>query len=128
MSEINNLEKMIFLEMTNKAFSKLPDEEYYETYDKLSEAEKTRFFPLVNEIHEIWSHINMPADIKVFFERKANTILEYHNNVAPVDELILKISNDFNIDLKDVISPEFAEAIKRLLGITFYKKHFGSNP
>jgi len=52
--ETNQFEKMVFLELTNKQFSKFPNSEYYETYKKLNQEDKELIdTEISNEIHQI---------------------------------------------------------------------------
>ncbi len=54
---MNNLEKLLFFEITNKQFGNQA-ENYLETYKSLSALEKERFSELSDEVHHLWNTIN----------------------------------------------------------------------
>jgi len=121
---MDNLEKLIFLEITNKQFTKFPDSEYFATYQSLTKEEKDQFSLYSNEIHNIWNYINaMPVE-NVIDNVNINSVNDYNNSVDQISELILKTCNDFKLNLKDEITPEFKEIVIRVLGHDFYKKTF----
>lgn len=60
---MDNLEKLIFLEITNKQFTKFHNSEYYNTIKLLSEAEQNEFYKLADEIHLIWNNLNAPSNL-----------------------------------------------------------------
>lgn len=84
-----NLEKLVFLEMTNKEMAQLPNQDYFETYNMLSEKEKEYFGNLSRQIHNIWTQINTQSIPNVHV-KDADTIIEYNDKVEPIDPLILK--------------------------------------
>lgn len=111
----NQFEKMVFLELTNKQFSKIPNSEYYETYQKLNQEEKKLIdTEISNEIHKIWTYINT-TKLDDAEHIKITSIKEYNDFINPVNEIILKISNEFNITLKKELSKQFIQAIKEFL-------------
>jgi hypothetical protein len=120
-----NLEKLIFLEMTRKVMKTLPttNDEYLETYNKLSDNEKTNFGILSKQIHRIYTEINTNTipNAKV---KLANSILEYNENVEKIDPLILKCHLDFGVTLKSEINDKFKIALINFLGEKFYNDHF----
>lgn len=108
----NILEKLLFLEMTWKQFGKLNESEYYKTIKLLSEEELSLSIKLRNELHNIYNHINVNYTDRV----NVDSILEYHELVSPVSEIILKVSLDFGLTLKGEVSEEFKKAILDILG------------
>lgn len=114
---------MVFLEMTNKEMTQLPNKDYFETYKLLSESEKEHFGSLSRQIHNIWTHLNTQS-IPNVHKKLADIIVEYNENVESIDPLILKCYNDYGITLKRTMSKKFTEAIIRFLGKDFYDKHF----
>jgi hypothetical protein len=121
---MNQLEKLIFLEITNKKFTKFPNSEYIKTHNLLLPEEQNKFSKYSQEIHQIWNYINSMPLKNIIDNKNVNSILDYNNLVASVSDLILKICNDFELSLKNEISPNFKENVIRKLGIDFYKKHF----
>lgn len=113
---MDKFEKIVFLEMTNKQFTKLPNSEYFETYKCLTEKEKDIIdLEISGEIHDIWSYINSPRR-KGINNNEINSISEYIKYVKPINPLIQKISSEFGITLKDEISEKFKKAIIETLG------------
>ncbi|WP_298138589.1 hypothetical protein [Flavobacterium sp.] len=108
----NNLEKLLFLEMTWKQFGKLNESEYYKTIKLLSEEELNLSIILLDELHNIYNYINVNYTDRV----NADSILEYHELISPVSEIILKVSLDFGLTLKGEMSEEFKKAILDILG------------
>lgn len=108
----SNLEKFLFLEMTWKQFGKIDQREYYKTIELLSKEEEEMSINLSSEVHKIYTRVNVN-----FIDRiNVHSIQEYNDNVAPVSEIILKVSSDFGITLKGEISDEFKKAIQNILG------------
>ena len=108
----NNLEKLLFLEMTWKQFGKLNESEYYKTIKELNEEESKLAGKLRNELHEIYNHINVRFANRI----NVDSIHQYDEFVSPVSEIILKVSSDFNLTLKGEISQEFKNAMLKILG------------
>ncbi len=109
---MNNLEKIIFLRITWRQFGKLNDKEYYDTYSLLSEEEKHLMGRLDSEIHEIYSYINTNFKEKIFVD----SIQEYNDKIKSVSEIILNVSNDFDLSLKPEITEELKLAIFKKFG------------
>ncbi len=113
---MNAFEKIVFLEMTNKQFAKLPNSEYFESYKKLDENEKDLIdLNISNEIHEIWTWINTKQR-KEIHKAEINSIEEYNELIAPVSEIILSVSQEFGITLKNEITEQFKNAVSSILG------------
>ncbi|MCB0465580.1 MAG: hypothetical protein KDC78_07890 [Aequorivita sp.] len=113
---MNTFEKIVFLEMTNKQFAKLPNSEYFELYKKLDENEKNHIdLNISNEIHEIWTWINTKQR-KEIHKTKINSIEEYNELIAPVSEIILSVSKEFGITLKNEVTEQFKNAVTSILG------------
>ena len=118
-----NLEKLVFLEMTNKSMALLPNKDYFDTFSQLTENEKAIFGQLSEEIHTIWTEINCQP-IPGLKEKIANSVSEYDELIERVNPLIMKCYNDFGITLKNEITPDLKASIIRILGKDFYDKHF----
>ncbi|MFY8066533.1 MAG: hypothetical protein ACOVMS_00250 [Flavobacterium sp.] len=108
----NNLEKLLFLEITWKQFGKLNESEYYKTIKELNEEESKLSVKLRNELHEIYNHINVRFADRI----NVDSIHQYDEFVSPVSEIILKVSSDFNLTLKGEISQEFKNAMLKIFG------------
>ena len=120
---MNNIEKLVFLEMTNKQFTKFPNSEYLNTYKNLSETKRTEFHILSEEVHQIWNKINSTnfEDIENY---SINSIEEFNERIRPVSDIILKISSDFDLTLKNEISEKFKERVIKLFGKDFFDNLF----
>jgi type III secretory pathway component EscV len=113
---MNAFEKIVFLEMTNKQFSKLPNSEYYVTLKKLTEEETDIIdLKISKEIHEIWTWINTKQR-KGIHKIEINSVEEYNELITPVNEIILRVSSEFGITLKRELSEKLKNAIKNILG------------
>lgn len=121
---MNQFEKLIFLEITNKQFGSLPNKEYYETFKSLNEEEEKKFVQLSREIHDIWNYINSPiiAGIK---GKEAKSIQEY-SAFFPVSPIVIQICNDFSLDLKKEKTIKFRNAVINIFGQDYFDKHFGN--
>ena len=108
----NNLEKLLFLEITWKQFGKLNESEYYKTIKELNEEESKLSVKLRNELHEIYNHINVRFADRI----NVDSIHQYDEFVSPVSEIILKVASDFNLTLKGEISQEFKNAMLKIFG------------
>lgn len=108
----NNLEKFLFLEMTWKQFGKRNESEYYKTVQLLNEEEVELSTKLSSELHDIYNRVNVTFSDRI----NVDSILDYNENVAPVSDIILKVSSDFGLTLKGEVSDEFKKAIKTILG------------
>ena len=123
-STINiNLEKLVFLEMTNKEIAKLPNQDYFDTYKMLSEKEKEYFGALSRQIHKIWSLLNTQS-IPDFKVKVAETIIDYNDNIEPIYPLILKCHSDYGITLRRVMNVKYKAALIKFLGKDFYDNNF----
>jgi hypothetical protein len=118
---MNNLDKLIFLEITNKQFGKFPNSEYFKTLKLLSESEADELNKLANEIHDIWNNLNTPP--KLTMNKVYGSFNEYSDEIV-VSPKISRIMNDFNLDLKNKMSEEVKKAIISLLGQDFFDKTF----
>jgi len=113
---MNAFEKIVFLEMTNKQFSKFPNSEYYVTLKKLTEEETDIIdLKISKEIHEIWTWINTKQR-KGIHKIEINSVEEYNELITPVNEIILRVSSEFGITLKRELSEKLKNAIKNILG------------
>lgn len=119
---MDNLEKLIFLEITNKQLTKALDANYYKTLKLLSEIEKDEFDELVKEIDEIWDNLNTPKNFTVFF--KVYKSFDDYKNEIIVSPRIIKVMNDFNLDLKDKISEQSKKLIITKMGKDFFDQNF----
>lgn len=98
--------------MTWKQFGKIDQREYYKTIELLSKEEEEMSINLSSEVHKIYTRVNVNFTDRI----NVHSIQEYNDNVAPVSEIILKVSSDFGITLKGEISDEFKKAIQNILG------------
>lgn len=119
---MDNLDKLFFLKITNKQFTKFPDSEYYKTLELLSEMDKDEFYKLADEVHSIWNNLNTPPNLTM--NKVYGSFDEYRDEIE-VSSRITKIMNDFNLDLKDKMSNEVKKSIIALLGKDFFDKTFG---
>lgn len=118
-----NFEKLVFLEMTNKEMSLLPNPDYIDIYKELSQNEKEHFGNISRQIHNIWTEINT-NEIPNVKTKLADSIEEYDTAIEKVDPAILKCNADFGITLKGQINPKFKEALIKFLGKEFWQMHF----
>lgn len=121
---MDNLNKLIFLEITNKQFTKSPDSDYYKTLELLPEVDKEEFYKLADEIHDIWNNLNTPKNFTVNY--KVYSSFDEYKDEIEVSSRISKIINDFNLNLKDEMSDELKKSIIALLGKDFFDKTFGN--
>jgi hypothetical protein len=121
--QMDNLDKLIFLEITNKQFTKFPNSDYYKTLELLSEIDKEEFYKLADEIHKIWNNLNTPKKFAINY-KVYGSFNEYKDEIE-VSSRISKIINDFNLDLKDEMSDEVKKSIIALLGKDFFDETFG---
>lgn len=124
---MNNLEKLLFLEFTNKQYSKFPNKEYFDVYNILSEIEKSEFTMLARELHEIWNYINSPSLKNVIDNSDFKSIKDYSNKFGNVNEKILQIADDFDISLETKMDEKFKNKIISLFGKEYFENNFGKN-
>jgi len=117
---MKNLEKIVFLEMTNKQLSKFPNKEYYETIKSLTENEDDEFTILSNQIHNIYNYIN--SKMHSF---QIEDIEDYNEKIEPVNPIILKVASDFGITMKSGISEELKKSILEILGKDYLDEFLG---
>jgi hypothetical protein len=117
---MNNLEKLIFIEITNLQQGRLENSVYYKTFELLTETEQNEYFELEAEIRAIWNNLNAPKNI---LTKKYNSFEDYQNdnNVSPK---ISSIMEDFNLTLKDELSEKSKMIIIKLMGKDFYDENF----
>ena len=109
--------------MINKEMAQLPNQDYFETYNMLTEKEKEYFGTLSRQIHNIWTQLNTQLIPNVHV-KVADTIIAYNDKVKPIDPLILKCHFDFGITLKRVMNKKYKAALIKFLGKDFYHNHF----
>ena len=119
----NNLDKLIFLEITNKQFTKSENPNYYKTLELLTEIEKEEFYKLTEEIHEIWNNLNTPKNFPINY--KVYGSFDEYSDEIEVSSRISKIMKDYNLNLKDQMSDELRKSIISLLGKDFFDQTFG---
>ena len=113
---MNHLEKILFIDLTCHQLG-IPDTnhpEFISAWGNLSEHDKAQYTNLTNEIHEIWTYINMPLIVDI--EKRVNSVFEYNEFIHSVDERILTVCSDFGISLKEELTDEFKATAKRILG------------
>jgi len=120
---MDKIEKLVFLEITNKQFTKFATPDFYETYNLLNDEEQTQFSKISNEIHSIWNRMNTPEILNA--NKKYNSIHEFlsENEVSPI---IVKVINDFDLDLKTEISEQTKKSIINLFGEDYFNDNFGN--
>ena len=123
MQQMDNLDKLIFLEITNKQFTKFENSDYYKTLELLPEIEKEEFYKLTEEIHEIWNNLNTPKNFPINY-KVYNSFDEYSGEIK-VSPRISKIMNDFNLNLKNEMSDELRKSIISFFGKDFFDETFG---
>lgn len=120
---MNILEKFVFLELTNKQFGKYPNSEYLGIYKNLTEKEKKEYGLIFREIHDVWNRIN-GQKIEGFENSKVNSIQEYHENISPLSDIIIQVSSDFGITLKNEISDKLKKSIIKIFGEDYFNNNF----
>jgi predicted transcriptional regulator len=120
---MNPFTKMLFLELTNKQFVKMANDDYYTTWRVLTEQEKQKFGELSREIHQIWTHLNSKS-IPELFKKSATTVAEYNELIERISPEILDVVRDFNLTLYNEMDPTFKEAYIRLFGKESFDRNF----
>ncbi|PQJ08961.1 hypothetical protein CJD36_021365 [Flavipsychrobacter stenotrophus] len=118
---MNQFEKVLFLELTCYQLIKVAteQEEYLKAYGLLSEEEKKNHALLHQQIHNAWSYINSPF-LNGVNRPLADSIFEYNERVAAIDDRILQLCKDFDITLSETATPtseKFKGAIREYLGL-----------
>ena len=121
---MNNFEKILFLDFTNKQFSKQPNSEYYATYQLLSETEKQELGELSRELHEIWTYINSKPVLNVIDNRGINSIEDYHANIRHVNPKLMRMAVEFSLTLRNEMSDKTKDAIIKLFGVDYFRNNF----
>ena len=68
-----------------------------------------------NEIHQIYNFINSKSEGR----KNVNSIIEFHEEISPVSNVILKVSEDFGLTLKGEVSDEFKKAVLKIFGKSY---------
>ena len=117
---MNHFEKILFIDLTCHQIgtpnTNHPD--FITTWQNLSEDEKNEYTKLTNEIHQVWTYINMPLIIDL--KKRVNSVFEYNEFIQPVDKRVLRVCSDFGITLKEELTDEFKATAKRLLGKDYF--------
>lgn len=121
---MDNFEKIVFLEMTNKQFSKFPEQEYFKTYNLLTQEEQIIFSKISAEIHQIWNYINT-NQIVGLEKFNIETLEQYNEKVSPISDIILKVSLEFGITLEREISEKLKKSILCVFGKDYLDKFLG---
>lgn len=121
---MDNFEKILFLDFTNKQFSKQPNSEYYATYQLLSENEKQELGELSRELHDIWTYVNSKPVQNVIYNSGVNSVQDYNNNLRKVHPKIILIAEEFSLTLRYEMSDRTKDAIIKLFGIDYFKNNF----
>lgn len=123
---MDRLEKLVFLEATNKQFSKLPDNEFKQEYKLLTKDEQLKFIQISDEIHELWNAINGNTST-VTGQTEINDIEDCLEVGFKIDDILKKVLKDFNLTLKREISEEFRTTVIEAFGQDFFDEKFGNN-
>lgn len=123
---MDRLEKLVFLEATNKQFSKLPDNEYKQEYKLLTKDEQQKFVQISDEIHDLWNAINGNTSI-VTGKPEVNDIEDCLEEGYKIDDILKSVLTDFDLTLKREISEEFMTAVIEAFGQEFFDEKFGNN-
>lgn len=110
--------------MTNIQFRESPNSVYYSSYKALSQKEKEQFTELYRELHNIWNYINSKPVLNVIDNRGIDSVADYNEKVAKVDRMILQVSRDFELAMKNEMNEELKNAIISFFGIDFYNQRF----
>lgn len=121
---MDKLEKLLFLEITNRQFTKFHNKDFFDTYKELNDSEKNKLSELTREIHSIWNAINGP---EVLNASKKYTSFEDFHSENPVSPEIVKVIRDFELTLKSEIPEELKNAIIKFLGQDYFNEYFGDN-
>lgn len=118
---MDNLEKLLFLDITSRQFGNLDtgNFDFISIWESMNEAKKVEYTLLSKEIHEIWSFINMPIIVELGSKR-VNSVWKYNECVHPVNQKILSICNDFSLSFKEELSIEYVIAAKKVLGDDYF--------
>lgn len=119
---MDNIEKLLFLEITNKQLTKFPNRDFLDTYSSLTEEEQDEFASLSREIHSIWNSINGP---EVLNANKKYSDFNHFASEHEVSDRIVQVMTDFNLTLRTEISNELKETIIKYFGQAYYDEHFG---
>lgn len=117
---MNYLEKILFIDLTcyQLGITDTSHPDFIAKLDSFSDEEKNQYAKLTNEIHRIWTYINMPPMVNV--KKRGNSVSEYNETIHPVDKRILTICSDYGITLNEEFKDEFKATAKRLLGKDYF--------
>lgn len=121
---MDNIEKLLFLEITNKQLTKFPNKDFLETYASLTEEQQSEFSSLSREIHSIWNSLNGP---EVLNASKKYEDINHFASENDVSEKIMKVLDDFDLNLKTEMSSDLKEAIIKHFGQNYYDEHFNND-
>jgi hypothetical protein len=117
---MNYLEKMLFIDLTcyQLGITDTRHPDFIATWDSLSNEEKNQYAKLTNEIHQIWTYINMPLMVDI--KKRVNSVFKYNEIIQPVDKRILTVCSDYEITLNEEFTEEFKATAKRVLGKDYF--------
>lgn len=95
-------------------------------FDLLSEQKQEELLNHINEIHLIYNRINSNSIEKRFSNdvMGIQSIKEYHQKIKPVSNIILDVSEEYNIDLKIKHSQKFNSACIAIFGEDYFQSRF----
>ncbi|MDI1355614.1 MAG: hypothetical protein PSX36_11885 [bacterium] len=121
---MNNLEKVIFLHLRQYQYARDESSEILATYGQMTELENQEYNKLNREMHRIWNYINSKPVLNVRPDDGVTTVQLYHEKITPVSEIILRVSNDYGLTLKETITKKYKEAIIAVFGEDYFNANF----
>jgi hypothetical protein len=121
---MNKIEKILFLHIRQYQYSVSEESEINAVYREMTEEEKNEYAKLWNELHEIWNYINSPPVLNVRADDGVKTVQAYHEKVNPVNDVILKVINDFDFTLKETMTKKQKAAMIAILGESYFNEKY----
>lgn len=115
----NKLEEILFYEALKRqqgTFDLQP--KINKVFNELDEKTMKRYVELQSELHDIWNYINGPI-VRGAKEKEVHSLLDFHENVAPVSPELVELSTLAGVTLRHEYSQEFKAAYKKYFGKDF---------
>ena len=87
--------------------------DYYETYNMMSKEECYEYRTIYKELHDVWDYINFRSPMQVY---SINSIESYNEFIKPLCPMLLKVSLDYGINLKNSFTEKFETEFIKILG------------